>query len=167
MELTLKDVRSIIGIIDAAQHLDEIELVFAGFRLHVRRGGSVDGGVHAPAQAYAPAAHAPAARQQAALQAPAPAKSPAAASTVAELAEGEVAIRAPMVGTFYRAASPGDKPFVEVGQRVKADDNIGVIEVMKLFNTIRAGVDGTVVRIQAENATLVEFNQILVVISKA
>ena len=72
-----------------------------------------------------------------------------------------------MVGTFYRAASPGDKPFVEVGQRVKADDNIGVIEVMKLFNTIRAGVDGTVVRIQAENATLVEFNQILVVISKA
>ena len=81
------------------------------------------------------------------------------------LAEGEIAIRAPMIGTFYRAASPGDKPFVEVGQQVRADDNVGVIEVMKLFNTIRAGIDGTVVRIEAENASLVEFNQVLVVIA--
>ena len=82
------------------------------------------------------------------------------------LADGEIAIRAPMLGTFYRASAPGEKPFVEVGQKVKADDSVAVIEVMKLFNSIHAGVDGIVVRIDAENASLVEFNQVLIVIAK-
>ena len=171
MELTHEHVRSIIGMIDDAQHLDEIELVFAGFRLHVRRGGSGDGTSRSFAPAPAPAPHAPAARQPATSHASSrsPAQSPrqdhVAGDAEIALAEGEIAIRAPMIGTFYRAASPGDKPFVEVGQQVRADDNVGVIEVMKLFNTIRAGIDGTVVRIEAENASLVEFNQVLVVIA--
>jgi acetyl-CoA carboxylase biotin carboxyl carrier protein len=78
-----------------------------------------------------------------------------------------VVIRAPMLGTFYRAASPGDPPFVEVGQRVKAGDTVCLIEVMKLFNTIRAGVDGTVTRILHENAGLVEFDEPLLVIRGA
>ena len=171
MELTHEHVKSIIGMIDDAQHLDEIELVFAGFRLHVRRGGSGDGTSRSFASAPATAPHAPAARQPA--TSPASSRSPAqsprqdhvAGGAEIALAEGEIAIRAPMIGTFYRAASPGDKPFVEVGQQVRADDNVGVIEVMKLFNTIRAGIDGSVVRIEAENASLVEFNQVLVVIA--
>lgn len=173
MELTHEHVRSIIGMIDDAQHLEEIELVFAGFRLHVRRGGSGDGTSRSFAPAPAPAPHAPAARQPATSHASSrsPAQSPrqdhVAGGAEIALAEGEIAIRAPMIGTFYRAASPGDKPFVEVGQQVRADDNVGVIEVMKLFNTIRAGIDGTVVRIEAENASLVEFNQVLVVIAAA
>ena len=50
-----------------------------------------------------------------------------------------------MLGVFYRAPCPGEKPFVEVGQRVRADDTVCLIEVMKLFNSIRAGVDGEVV----------------------
>jgi len=71
-----------------------------------------------------------------------------------------------MLGTFYRSPSPGEKPFVEVGQRVKADDTVAVIEVMKLFNSIRAGVDGTVARIEAQNSALVEYNAPLVIIAK-
>lgn len=173
MELTHEHVKTIIGMIDDAQHLDEIELVFAGFRLHVRRGGSGDGTSRsfAPGTRARPAPHAPAARQPATSHASSqrPIQSPrqdyVAGGAEIALAEGEIAIRAPMIGTFYRAASPGDKPFVEVGQQLRADDSVGVIEVMKLFNTIRAGIDGTVVRIEAENASLVEFNQVLVVIA--
>jgi acetyl-CoA carboxylase biotin carboxyl carrier protein len=67
-----------------------------------------------------------------------------------------------MLGTFYRAPSPGEKPFVEVGQHVKAGDTVCLIEVMKLFNSISAGVDGTVVAIPAQNGVLVEYNQPLV-----
>ena len=67
--------------------------------------------------------------------------------------DGVVAIRAPMLGIFYRAPSPGEKPFVEVGQRVRADDTVGLIEVMKLFNSIRAGLDGEVVKILVDNGS--------------
>lgn len=159
MNLTHNDVKAILEIVDHAEHLDEIELVFAGLKLHVRRSGG-----EPMARSSAPAARAPAAAAApaAALQ-PKPAAAPAASG---ELAANEVAVRAPMLGTFYRASSPGEKPFVEVGQRVKAADTVGVIEVMKLFNNISAGVDGTVVRIEAQNASLVEFGQPLVVIAK-
>jgi acetyl-CoA carboxylase biotin carboxyl carrier protein len=171
MELTHGDVKNIIEIINEAEHLDEIELVFAGFRLHVRRGG---GSEPSPARFAATPAPAPA-TQVAARPAAAPAASPGAqvvhgahgasgTSDAKTLAPGQVAVRSPMLGTFYHAPSPGEKPFVEVGQRVTAHDNVGVVEVMKLFNTIRAGVDGTVVAIEAGNASLVEFNQILIVI---
>ena len=173
MELSHKDVRSIISVIDEAQHLEEIELVFAGFRLHVRRGGSGANPAHAPQPAASGGPVARAARPALAASTSAPAQAQAQALAHSHppraellLAEGEIAIRAPMLGTFYRASAPGEKPFVEVGQQVKADDSVAVIEVMKLFNSIRAGVDGTVVRIDAENASLVEFNQVLIVIAK-
>ncbi len=161
MDLTHKDVKSIIGIIDDAQHLDDIELVFAGFRLHVKRsaGGDASGRSQQLTTFDSPRHAVPA---QPSPAAPHPSGR---ARTEERAAEGEAVIRAPMLGTFYRAPSPGEKPFVEVGQRVKPDDIVGVIEVMKLFNSIRAGVHGTVLRINAENAALVEFNEALIVIS--
>jgi acetyl-CoA carboxylase biotin carboxyl carrier protein len=69
-----------------------------------------------------------------------------------------------MVGTFYRAPEPGAKPFVEVGTRVKADSIVCIIEVMKLMNSIAAGVDGVVTHVLVENAALVEPGQPLVAI---
>jgi acetyl-CoA carboxylase biotin carboxyl carrier protein len=156
VNLTHDDVKTILEIIDRAESLDEIELVFEGLRLHVRRGSSEPMVRSAQPQArpaIASAAHAAAAPQSA----------PASAR---ELAPNEFAVRAPMIGTFYWASAPGEKPFIEVGQRVKANDTVGIIEVMKLFNTISAEVDGTVVRIEAQNATLVEFGQPLVIIAK-
>jgi acetyl-CoA carboxylase biotin carboxyl carrier protein len=71
-------------------------------------------------------------------------------------------VRAPITGIFYRAPNPGAAPFVEVGQRVSPDDTIGIIEVMKVMNTMCAGIAGTVVEICVENAQLVEFEQVLV-----
>ena len=79
--------------------------------------------------------------------------------------EGTMVIRAPTLGVFYQAPAPGEKPFVEVGQHVRADDTVCIIEVMKLFNSIRAGIDGEVVKILVENGELVEFDQPLIFIA--
>ena len=69
-----------------------------------------------------------------------------------------------MVGTFYRAPAPGEQPFVEVGQPVEATDTVCLIEVMKLFNSLQAGVDGEVAAILVDNEALVEYDQPLVLI---
>jgi acetyl-CoA carboxylase biotin carboxyl carrier protein len=63
-----------------------------------------------------------------------------------------VAVRAPLPGTFYRAPRPGAEPFVEVGSRVSADTVIGIVETMKLMNSVSAGVGGTVAEICLGNA---------------
>lgn len=161
MDLKYSDVQSILKIIDEAEHLNEIELVLGSFRLHVVRDAA--GGSPAP---MARAAAAPAARPaaQSAPASAAPAKPAAGAKAAFAVPDGLVAVRAPMLGTFYRASAPGEKPFVEIGSRVKADDTVCLIEVMKLFNSIRAGVDGKVVDILTENAGLVEYNQPIILI---
>ena len=80
--------------------------------------------------------------------------------------EGFAAIRAPMLGTFYRAPKPEAPPFVKEGQLVSENDDVCIIEVMKLFSTIKAGVRGCVSKICAENAQLVEYNQVLFLIEE-
>ncbi len=78
--------------------------------------------------------------------------------------EGLVAIKAPMLGTFYRTPKPGAPPFVEVGAMVNRDDPVCIIEVMKLFNTVKAGVQGRIAQICAEQGRLVEYQQVLFLI---
>ena len=73
--------------------------------------------------------------------------------------DGLVAIKAPMLGTFYRASKPGTPPFVEVGAMVKEDDTVGLIEVMKCFSSIKARIRGEIVKVCAQNAQMVEFGQ--------
>ena len=68
-------------------------------------------------------------------------------------------VKSPMVGTFYRAASPGAKPFVEVGSAVKEGDPVCIIEAMKIMNEIESDLAGTVTRILCENGQAVEFGQ--------
>ena len=72
-----------------------------------------------------------------------------------------IAVRAPCLGTFYRTPKPGAPPFVSAGQRVAPDTEICLIEVMKLFTTVRAGVVGTVKQVLVADAELVEFEQLL------
>ena len=157
MELSHEDVKKILEIIDASEHLQELELVHGGFRLHVRRGAA---GVVGPTEERAES-----------LAAPEPAaptgsaRSPSKLAVEPALGEREIAIRAPMLGTFYRSPAPGEPPFVEIGKRVQADDTVCLIEVMKLFSSIKAGVDGVVTRILVENGAMVEFNQMLIVIT--
>ena len=108
---------------------------------------------------------------QAPAAAPATPANPASAATSASSAppagpthKGE-AVKSPMVGTFYRSPSPNSKPFVEVGQQVKATDVIGIIEAMKMMNQIEAGRAGTIEAIIAQDGQPVEFDQPLVIIA--
>ncbi len=98
--------------------------------------------------------------------APAPASAAAAAAATVPAAEpvkGHV-VKSPMVGTFYRAASPGAAPFVEIGQAVKPGDTLCIIEAMKLLNEIEAEVAGTVKECLVENGQPVEYGQPLFII---
>jgi len=87
------------------------------------------------------------------------AATPAAGSAPADVPASWVVIRAPCLGTFYRTPKPGAPPFVSVDQRVTPEAEICLIEVMKLFTTVRAGVTGTVRRVLVADAELVEFQQ--------
>ena len=78
--------------------------------------------------------------------------------------EEKETINSPMVGTFYRAPSPGAAPFVTVGQKVKAGDTVCIVEAMKLLNEIEAEKDGVIEKILVENGDPVEYNQPLFVI---
>ncbi len=87
----------------------------------------------------------------------------AAADAVAET--GHI-VKSPMVGTFYRAASPGGKPLVEVGSAIKAGEAVCIIEAMKIMNEIEADESGTVAKILCENGQAVEFGQPLFIVDR-
>jgi len=91
---------------------------------------------------------------------PAPAE---AATALTKEPEGHV-VKSPMVGTFYRSASPGAKPFVDVGDEVAAGDTLCIVEAMKLMNEIEADAAGTIKAVLVENGQAVEFGQSLFVI---
>ena len=74
------------------------------------------------------------------------------------------AVRSPIVGTFYRSASPDTDPFIRVGDRIKVGQTICIIEAMKIMNEIESDMDGVVLEILPENASPVEFNQPLVIV---
>jgi acetyl-CoA carboxylase biotin carboxyl carrier protein len=162
MGLTDDDVREILRIIDESE-LDELRIETPDFRLHVRRGGAPlpppAAASGAPAPATAPAAPdgatAPGGRDPGAEAAPpsAPASGDGAGS------DGVATIEAPMLGTFYRASAPGEEPFVDVGSDVEPDTVVCLIEVMKMMNSVKAGVAGTVVEVCARNAELVEYGE--------
>ena len=113
-----------------------------------------------PAMMAAPAAFAP---PPAPTAAPAAVMEAPAAEPAAEAIEGH-AIKSPMVGTFYRAPSPGATAFVEVGQTVNAGDTLCIIEAMKLLNQIEADKAGTIKAILVENGQPVEYDQPLFII---
>ncbi len=76
-------------------------------------------------------------------------------------------IRAPNLGTFYRAPKPGAPAYVEVGQVIEPDTEVCLIEVMKLFAPVRAGIAGTVREIRARDGQMVEFDQVLIIVEPA
>ena len=100
-----------------------------------------------------------------AAAAPAVIATPVVASAAPVAAEDTRTINSPMVGTFYRAPSPGAEPFADVGQKVKAGDTVCIIEAMKLLNEIETEYDGVIKEILVENGQPVEFGQPLFVIA--
>jgi acetyl-CoA carboxylase biotin carboxyl carrier protein len=152
--LTAADVAEIMRLVEQSK-FDELNLEIDGVKLILRR--SASGGMMRSATASAPseAAVATAARAGAAS---ARSAAPAAAGPVDKNLKE---ITSPMLGTFYRAPKPGSAPFVEIGSAVEEDSVIAIIEVMKLMNTVRAGVKGVVTEILPADEALVEFGQVL------
>jgi acetyl-CoA carboxylase biotin carboxyl carrier protein len=144
MPLSDEDVREILRIIDESE-LSELRIDTDGFSLHVVKGDRV--------------ATEPAPPPRTARSDPPRASEPEQPSAEADGANGLATIPAPMLGTFYRAEAPGKPPFVEVGTRVKPDTIVCIIEVMKMMNSVPAGVAGTVAEILPGNAELVEYGQ--------
>ena len=131
MALSDDDVREILRLIDEAE-LRELRIETEGLSLHVVRDGA------APAESR-------------------PAEAPAVG--VGDDDDDATTIESPMLGVFYRAPSPGAPPFVDVGTRIERDTIVCVIEVMKMMNSVPAGVVGTIAEVHVENAEAVEFGQ--------
>jgi len=152
--LSDEDVREILRIVDESA-LTELQIETEGFSLHVRKGG---GDAEAsglprvrPVPKTEPPRHPPGGWEASASPPPPEDGSDSRLAT----------ITAPMLGTFYRAEAPGKPPFVDVGQRVEPDTIVCIIEVMKMMNSVTAGVSGTIAAVVPDNAELVEYGQTL------
>lgn len=152
-----KTIQELIRLVNKSD-LTEVEIETPDFRLRLRRGG--------PEVVYAaaPQAVAPAAVPQA-TQAPSPATSAPVSAAAADASEDHlVAVRSPMIGTFYRASGPDKEPFVKVGDDIDSGQVLCIIEAMKLFNEIESEHRGRIVKILVENAQPVEYDQPLFLI---
>ena len=144
------DLRKLKKLIDLVQEsgISELEVTEGEEKVKIVKSGGSSTAYATPLQVVSAAAP------------PAPAAAPVA---LPEEAQGH-AVKSPLVGTFYRSPSPGAKPFVEVGDTVKAGDTICIIEAMKLLNEIECDKDGVVKAILVENGQPVEYGEPLVVL---
>ena len=146
------DLRKLKKLIDLVEASGIAELEITEGEEKVRIAKSIAG---APMMMHAPQM----------MHAPAPVAAPVAAAPVEDaVPEGHI-VRSPMVGTFYRAPSPGSKNFAEVGQSVNAGDTLCIIEAMKLLNEIESDQSGVIKAILVENGQPVEYGEPLFVIA--
>ena len=145
--MDLKDIKAIIDLMKK-NSISEFELERQEFKIKLKRGGTAVAYPDESAITYAPVAMMPTGSANAA---PAP-SAPAAGS-------GDLEIKSPMIGTFYRAPSPEAANYIEVGTEVNADTVVCIIEAMKVMNEIKAEVKGVITQILTENAKPVEFGQ--------
>ncbi len=151
MSFSHEDVQRLLQLLDSSQ-FDELQLEAEGIKLSIRRNGAGTSYTGSPPST-------PVALPRAALAATPAAPAPQSPTQATDPALLE--IRAPMLGTFYGAPKPGSDPFVKVGERIDENTAVGIIEVMKLMNSISAGLDGTVVEVLARDGDLVEYDQVL------
>ena len=147
--MDLKDIKAIIDLMKK-NSITEFELERQDSKIRLKRGfnGSTSSG-----SPYEDAVQLPAIQPVMAAPAAAPAGSPPLAVT------GEIEIKSPMIGTFYRAPSPEAASYVEIGSEVNADTVVCIIEAMKVMNEIKAEVKGVITQVLVENAKPVEFGQ--------
>jgi len=146
----LKDIKAIIDLMKK-NAISEFEMEKQDFKIRLKRG--LNGGTPVSSLDEFPPAVAVAAPTQI------PVATTPAAATPPPVATGEVEIKSPMIGTFYRAPSPEAASYVEVGTDVNADAVVCIIEAMKVMNEIKAEVKGVVTQVLVENAKPVEFGQ--------
>jgi acetyl-CoA carboxylase biotin carboxyl carrier protein len=152
--MDLRKLKTLIDLVSES-NISELEITEAEGKVRIVKGGV--------AMAAAPAMNmAPASTDEPAAAAPPTAAQTAAAEAAARPADKT--IKSPMVGTFYRSASPGAKAFVEVGDPIKEGEPVCIIEAMKIMNEIESDATGKIVRILCENGQAVEFGQPLFIV---
>jgi len=158
LNLTAADVAEIMRLVEGSS-FDELNLELNGMKLSLRRGGAASDmrAVQHPAAPFPPQ-HITLASEATTVQEPA---------NHSSMDPNYHDVRAPLLGTFYRTPKPGAPPFVDLGSAVEVDTVIGIIEVMKLMNTVRAGVRGKVVEIVAGDGALVEFDETILRVAKS
>ncbi|HEY7890376.1 MAG TPA: acetyl-CoA carboxylase biotin carboxyl carrier protein [Steroidobacteraceae bacterium] len=167
MTLTAKDVAEITRLLEES-NFDELMLELDGLKLTLRRNGFAAAATSSNAEGgTAPFSQCGRPQTVSADQGLTPGAAPAVgpAPPIADGASHNIS--APLLGTFYRAPKPGSPPFIEVGSTVEEDTIVGIIEVMKLMNTVRAGTRGRVVDILAQDGALVEYGETLMRVGKA
>jgi acetyl-CoA carboxylase biotin carboxyl carrier protein len=142
LPLSAEDVAEIVAILDKTPY-DQLDLRTARFSLRVQRSGAGF------------------TQEMSFIEDAAPRSVAAPAAAVAAEADGILAIRSPLPGTFYRAPQPGAPPFVQVGDKVAPDTVIAIVETMKLMTSVPAGCSGIIEEIAAENAKLVDTETVL------
>jgi len=147
----LKDIKAIIDLMKK-NSISEFELEKQDFKIKLKRG--INGGV-APATASEEGPILTYVQPAVAVAAPAIPTATAAAPS------GELEIKSPMIGTFYRAPSPESAPYIEVGSEVNPETVVCIIEAMKVMNEIKAEAKGMITQVMVENAKPVEFGQAL------
>jgi len=154
MELTDDDVLEILKLFEQSK-FDFLQLEQGERKITVSKGGYTPAGMGGAGAAISFAASSAAAASPSPTPIPQPAAKPAASS----IPEGLVAVTAPMVGKFYLAPAPSDPPYVEVGSKVAAGATVGLIEVMKVFASIKTETAGVIERILVSSGEFVEFGQ--------
>jgi acetyl-CoA carboxylase biotin carboxyl carrier protein len=154
--MDLRKLKTLIDLVSES-NISELEITEADGKVRIVKSDPHSAVAMVPVAQPVPAA-------QAAPQVPVAIAAPAAAAAPAPAAPSGHVVKSPMVGTFYRASSPGAKPFAEVGQQVKEGDAICIIEAMKIMNEIEADKSGTVVQVLCENGQAVEYGQPLFII---
>lgn len=161
------NVKEIIELVDfiSKKRLEEVKIETEAIKLSIKKSAAQNKVVEqtvvhtAPAVAAAPVAAA----------APAPAAAPAVAAASATAApapaasndDNLIAVKSPMIGTFYRSANPESPSFANVGDKIEKGQTVCIVEAMKLFNEIESDVSGTIVKVMVENAQPVEYDQVL------
>lgn len=152
-----KEIRDLIDFISQSG-LNEVKIETEELKLSIKRDPEVKTQVVESNVVAAPAI--PVAAPAPSAPAPSAPSDPAPASASAS-DDNYVAIKSPMIGTFYRSANPESPAFINVGDKVEVGQTVCIIEAMKLFNEIESEVSGTVVKVIAENASPVEYDQVL------
>lgn len=149
MTLTAKDVAEIMRLLEDSS-FDSLFLEIDGVKLSLKRNSARS----TPQTANSPTHPAPCAETAQSWPTPRSKVKPPSAP-------GLIDVPSPFLGIFHRAPRPGESPFVEVGSKLQEDTVIGIIEVMKLMNSVRAGVKGEVVEVLAANGAPIEYGEIL------
>ncbi|QSE96992.1 acetyl-CoA carboxylase biotin carboxyl carrier protein [Fulvivirga lutea] len=152
-----KEIRDLIDFISQSG-LNEVKIETEELKLSIKRDPDVKTQV---VESSVVSASAPAAPAPSAAPAPAAASAPAPASAPASSEGNYVEVKSPMIGTFYRSSNPDSPAFVNVGDKVEKGQTLCIVEAMKLFNEIESDVSGTIVKVVAENASPVEYDQVL------